>query len=51
MSLPIHVDSYSGHRANERPTGFDLDGNYYRIYAQEADWYTPGGHFFNHIGT
>jgi hypothetical protein len=46
MSLPIHVDAYSGYKANERPRGFELDGTYYRIYALEADWYTPAGHFF-----
>jgi hypothetical protein len=23
-----------------------LDGAYYRIYAVEADWYTPSGHIF-----
>jgi hypothetical protein len=46
MSLPIHVDAYSGHRANERPTGFELDGTYYRIYALEDQWYSPSAHYF-----
>ena len=25
MSLPIHVNAYSGYRANERPLSFSLD--------------------------
>ena len=25
MSLPIHVEAYSGYRANERPLAFSLD--------------------------
>ena len=31
MSLSIHVDGYSGWRANERPMGFELVGVYRRI--------------------
>ncbi len=46
MSLPIHVDEYSGYKLNERPTGFELDGHYYRIYALEAEWRRPDGHYF-----
>lgn len=46
MSLPIHVDSHSGYKANERPRGFELDGRHYRIYALEAEWRTPSGNFF-----
>src|SRR5262245_9791535 len=44
MSLPIHVDGYSA--LNERPTGFELDGEYYRIYAVEAQWRSPDALFF-----
>jgi hypothetical protein len=46
MSLPIHVDSYSGYKADERPTGFELDGTYYQINALEAQLSTPSGNFF-----
>jgi hypothetical protein len=41
MSVPIHVDAYSGWRANERPRGFQLDDVHYRIYAIEDQWYDP----------
>ena len=46
MSLPIDVDAYSGYKANERPTGFELDGTYYRIYALEAQWQSLSGRYF-----
>lgn len=46
MSLPIHVDGYSAYKLNERPTGFELDGQYYRIYALEAESRRPDGHYF-----
>jgi hypothetical protein len=46
MSLPIHVDGYSGYKLNERPRGFELDSRYYRIYALEAEWRSPSGHYF-----
>ena len=29
MLLPIYVDSYSGYKANERPTRFQLDDETY----------------------
>ena len=46
MALPIHVDGYSAYRLNERPLGFELDGVYYRIYALEDQWYSPGAQYF-----
>jgi hypothetical protein len=46
MPIPIHVDGYSADRLNERPTGFELDGVYYRIYAVEAQWRSPNAQFF-----
>jgi hypothetical protein len=33
MSLPIHVDAYSGFKANERPAAFTLDEEIYEIAA------------------
>ena len=46
MSLPVHVEGYSGWTANERPTGFELDGIYHQIYAVEDQWYSPDAQFF-----
>jgi hypothetical protein len=46
MGLSIHVDGYSAHRLNERPLGFELDGVYYRIYALEDQWASPGALYF-----
>jgi hypothetical protein len=33
MSLPIHVEAYSGYKANERPRQFTLDEQIYEIAA------------------
>jgi hypothetical protein len=41
MSVPIHVDAYSGYRANERPCRFVLDERIYEIAAVEEQWYSP----------
>jgi hypothetical protein len=44
MSVPIHIDGYSA--LSERPTAFELDGVYYRIYAIEAEWRSREALFF-----
>jgi hypothetical protein len=41
MSLPIHVDAYSGYKANERPRQFVLDEVVYEIVAVLDQWYEP----------
>ena len=41
MSLPIHVDAYSGYRANERPRQFTLDDEIYEIVSVLDQWYQP----------
>lgn len=46
MSLPIHVDAYSGYRANERPRQFVLDDAAYEIEAVEDRWYEPAAEYF-----
>ena len=46
MPLPVHVDGYSGWKANERPLGFELDGVYRGIYACEAAWISPDARYF-----
>ena len=54
MSLPIHVEAYSGYRANERPLSFSLDRaigengvtNIHDIEAVEDRWYDPNAEYF-----
>jgi hypothetical protein len=46
MSLPIHVDAYSGHKANERPRQFVLDEQVYEIAAVLDQWYEPTATYF-----
>ena len=46
MSLPIHVDAYSGYKANERPHQFHLDEEIYDIAAVLEQWYEPSAMYF-----
>lgn len=46
MSLPIHVDAYSGYRTNERPQSFTLDEDTYDIATVEDRWYEPDAEYF-----
>ena len=52
MSLPIHVEAYSSHKANERPLSFWLDpdiDNFTGIYEVETiedRWYDPNAEYF-----
>ena len=46
MSLPIHVDAYSGYKANERPQSFTLDEALYEIASVEDRWLERGFQFF-----
>ena len=46
MSLPIHVDAYSGYRADERPQRFTLDEDTYAITSVEDRWYEPDAEYF-----
>jgi hypothetical protein len=49
MPLPTHVIAYAGHRSDERPRRFELDGveyRIYRIYAWEREWRTPDARCF-----
>ena len=46
MSLPIHVDVYSGYKANERPRQFTLDEEIYEIAAVLDRWYQPYATYF-----
>jgi hypothetical protein len=42
----IHVECYSGYRANERPTRFVLGGRTFEITEVEDQWYSPGAIYF-----
>ena len=46
MPLPIHVDSYSGYRANERPKQFTLDEQLHEIASIEDRWQEPDAEYF-----
>jgi hypothetical protein len=46
MSLPVHVDAYSGYKANERPEAFTLDEQVYEIAAVLDQWYEPSATYF-----
>ena len=46
MSLPIHVDAYSGYKASERPRQFTLDEEIYEIAAVLDQWYEPSATYF-----
>ena len=46
MSLPIHINAYSGYKANERPREFVFDDDYYEIADIEDRWYEPEAMYF-----
>jgi hypothetical protein len=46
MPLPIHVDEYSGHRANQRPRSFTVDEQVFDIEAMLDQWYEPSATYF-----
>jgi hypothetical protein len=46
MSLSIHVEAYSGYKANERPRQFTLDEETYEIAAVLDQWYEPLATYF-----
>jgi predicted RNA-binding protein len=46
MALPIHVDTYSGYKANERPREFTLDEQIYEIAAVLDHWYEQSATYF-----
>src|SRR5262245_61811883 len=46
MSVPIHVESHSGYKANERPRQFVLDDEIYEIAAVLDQWYEPSAMYF-----
>ena len=46
MSLPIYVETYSGHKLNERPRQFTLDEEIYEINVVLDQWYEPSLTYF-----
>ena len=51
MSRNIHVDAYSGYRANERPRRFTLNDKTYEIATVEDRWYEPDAEYFKVLTT
>ena len=46
MSLRIHVDAYSGYKANERPLHFQVDEDTFEIATVLDQWYEPAAMYF-----
>jgi hypothetical protein len=46
VSLPFHVDEYSGHKGSQRPRSFTLDETLYEIAAVLDQWYEPSAAYF-----
>jgi hypothetical protein len=46
MSVLVHVETYSGYKANERPLRFHLDEDIYEIAAVEDRWQDPHAEYF-----
>jgi hypothetical protein len=42
----IHVECYSGYRADERPLRFRLGENLLEVRELEDSWYSPAARFF-----
>jgi hypothetical protein len=42
----VHVDCYSGYKADERPMKLHLAGRALEIVVVEDRWYSPGATFF-----
>jgi hypothetical protein len=42
----VHVECYSGHRADERPLRFSIGDRAYAVERLDDKWYSPGATFF-----
>ena len=42
----LHVDTYCGQRADERPVRFVLAGRTFEVIDVEDRWYSPGAKYF-----
>jgi uncharacterized protein (UPF0128 family) len=44
--MKVSVECYSGHKADERPIRFQLDGREYLVEEVVDQWYGPNSMFF-----
>ena len=42
----LHVECYSGHRADERPLKFSIGDRTYMVERLDDKWYSPGVTYF-----
>ena len=42
----VHVETYSGYQADERPLRVTIDGHAHDVAEVEDRWYSPGATFF-----
>jgi hypothetical protein len=42
----VHVETYSGYKADERPLRVTIDGWAHEVAEVEDRWYSPGATFF-----
>jgi len=49
--MQIVVQSYSGHKADERPVRFFLNGHEYEIKEVEDRWYSPEAIYFRVVAS
>lgn len=42
----VHVETYSGYKADERPVRVTIDGRAHEVAEVEDRWYSPGATFF-----
>jgi hypothetical protein len=47
----ISVESYSGHRADERPLRFMLNGRAYEVLEVDDRWYSPDAVYFRVVAS
>jgi hypothetical protein len=47
----IHVECYSGHRAEERPLRFVLRGRAFEVQELDGRWYSPDASYFRVLAT
>lgn len=46
VDTTIHVETYSGYKADERPVRFVLAGRTFEVQDIEDRWYSPGATYF-----
>ena len=44
--LPVEVECYAGHRADQRPTRFKIRDRSFDVVEVEDQWYEPGAIYF-----